>query len=105
VLKAGSDAQYEYLEILPRLNPGVVVHIHDIFWPMANYPKDWLARERWFWNEQYLAQAFLAFNNSFEVLWAGSFMHLRHPEMLKKFFASYNSKNSWRPGSLWLKKL
>ena len=31
VLKIGSDVQYEYLEILPRLNKGVIVHIHDIF--------------------------------------------------------------------------
>lgn len=33
VLKIGSDVQYEYLEILPRLNKGVIVHIHDIFLP------------------------------------------------------------------------
>jgi len=30
VLKIGSDVQYEYLKILPRLNKGVIVHVHDI---------------------------------------------------------------------------
>src|SRR5262249_34545280 len=33
VLKTGSDVQYEFLEILPRLRPGVLVHVHDIFLP------------------------------------------------------------------------
>ena len=71
VLKIGSDVQYEYLEVLPRLKKGVVVHLHDIFLP-AEYPRTWVKRYYRFWNEQYLLQAFLAFNESFEVLWAGS---------------------------------
>ncbi|MBF0244715.1 MAG: class I SAM-dependent methyltransferase, partial [Planctomycetes bacterium] len=37
VLKIGSDVQYIYLEILPRLAKGVIVHIHDIFLP-NEYP-------------------------------------------------------------------
>ncbi|MCD4676680.1 MAG: class I SAM-dependent methyltransferase, partial [Desulfobacula sp.] len=73
VLKIGSDVQCEYLEILPRLNKGVIVHIHDIFLP-AEYKKDWVLKDYRFWTEQYLLQAFLAFNDSFEILWAGSYM-------------------------------
>ncbi len=67
VLKTGGDVAYEYLEILPRLRKGVIVHAHDIFLP-AEYPKERLFKESKFYNEQYLIQAFLAFNNSFEVL-------------------------------------
>lgn len=74
VLRIGNDVQYEYLEILPRLNKGVIVHAHDIFLP-AEYPKEWILRDRRFWTEQYLLQAFLAFNKTYEVLWAGSYMH------------------------------
>lgn len=33
VIKTGSDVQYLYLEILPRIATGVLVHIHDIFSP------------------------------------------------------------------------
>jgi hypothetical protein len=94
VLKIGNDVQYEYLEILPRLNKGVIVHVHDIFIP-CNYPKKWVLEKHRFWNEQYLFQAFLAFNNAFEVLWGGSYMHLRHPDKLEEAFNSYNRKTIW----------
>lgn len=103
VLKVGSDVQYEYLEILPRLKPGVVIHIHDIFLP-AEYPKSWIKEEHVFWNEQYLLQAFLSFNDSFEVLWAGSFMHLNHHDKLKECFTGYSPEACW-PGSFWIKRV
>lgn len=102
VLKIGSDVQYEYLEILPRLNKGVIVHVHDIFLP-AEYPKEWVLKNYLFLTEQYLLQAFLAFNNTFEVLWGGSYMHLKHPEKLEKAFSSYNRTSVW-PGSLWVRR-
>lgn len=109
VLKIGSDVYHEYLEILPGLNAGVIIHIHDIFFPYE-YPKRWVLKMRRFWNEQYLVQAFLAFNNAFEVLWCGSYMHLKHPDKLAEAFASYNQVTVWstsRPGatSLWIRKI
>ena len=103
VLKIGSDVQYEYLEILPRLHKGVIVHLHDIFLP-AEYPKEWVLNDYRFWNEQYLLKAFLAFNNSFEVLWAGSYMHLRHSDKLEEVFSSYKRDERW-PGSFWIRKI
>ncbi len=103
VLKIGNDVQYEYLEILPRLNKGVLVHIHDIFLP-AEYPKKWIKELHRFWSEQYLLQAFLAFNNSFEVLWAGSYIHLNHPEKLARAFGSYN-RGKTLPGSFWMRRV
>ena len=54
-----------YGEILPRLRPGVVVHIHDAFIP-GDYPEHWVL-EGWGWNEVYLITGFLAFNSAFEV--------------------------------------
>jgi predicted O-methyltransferase YrrM len=103
VLKIGSDVQYEYLDLLPRLNKGVVVHIHDIFLP-AEYPKEWVLKEHRFWNEQYLLQAFLAFNDSFEILMANSFLHLKYSDKLEEIFNSYKGKKAW-PGSFWMKKI
>jgi hypothetical protein len=103
VIKIGNDVQYEYLEILPRLNIGVIVHLHDIFLP-AEYPREWVLRDYRFWTEQYLLQAFLAFNDRFEVLWAGSMMHLRHPDKLEIAFSSYNREERW-PGSFWIRKI
>ena len=102
VVKIGSDVQYEYLEILPRLRKGVIVHIHDIFLP-AEYRREWLFDRHFFWNEQYLLHAFLMFNSSFEVLWAGSYLHLNNPDALEKAFSSYMRRERW-PGSFWIKK-
>lgn len=102
VLKIGSDVQYEYLEILPRLNNGVVVHIHDIFLP-SEYPKEWVLKNHLFWTEQYILQAFLAFNSDFEVLWGSSYMCLKYPEKLEEAFSSYN-RTSVLPGSFWIRK-
>lgn len=104
VLKIGSDVQYLYLELIPRLKKGVIVHCHDIFLP-AEYPKEWVTEEHRFWSEQYLLQAFLAFNESFQILWAGQFMHLHHPELLENSFSSYNRMSKNSPGSLWLQKI
>jgi predicted O-methyltransferase YrrM len=103
ILKMGSDVQYEYLELLPRINPGVIVHVHDIFLP-AEYPKEWMLKHQRFWNEQYVLQAFLSFNESFEVLWGSSFMHLKHPKELQQAFTSYDPQTAW-PGSFWMQRV
>ncbi len=103
VLKVGSDVQVELLEILPRLNKGVVIHFHDIFLP-AEYPRAWIQEHRRFWTEQYALQAFLSFNEHFEVLWGGSFMHLKHPERLREAFSSYREAPAW-PGSFWIRRV
>jgi hypothetical protein len=84
-VRTGGDVNFLYLEVLPRLAPGVLVHIHDIFFP-EEYPKEWLER-RIYWTEQYLLQAFLAFNGSFEVLWGQRYMELRHGSEYKSVFA------------------
>ncbi|NQV15314.1 class I SAM-dependent methyltransferase [bacterium] len=103
VLKIGSDVQYLYLEVLPRLNKGVIVHIHDIFMP-AEYKKEWVLKDYIFFTEQYLLQAFLTFNDSFEVLWAASYMHMKHPDKLEASFSSYKRNERW-PGSFWIRKI
>lgn len=69
VAKYGSDVVYEYLEILPALAPGVRIHVHDIFLPF-DYPSAWIEELRFFWNEQYILQAFLAMNQNFRIDYA-----------------------------------
>lgn len=101
-LSIGSDVNYEILEILPRLEPGVIVHVHDIFLP-AEYPRSWVVDSMRFLNEQYMLQAFLAFNREFEVLLAGSFMHLYHPQALEGAFKTYRRDETW-PCSFWFRR-
>jgi hypothetical protein len=88
VIRTGGDVNYLYLEVLPKLKCGVVVHMHDIFLPQE-YPQEWIFKLRRSWSEQYLLQAFLTYNYAFEVLWPGSYMHLRYPQLLKAAFPSY----------------
>jgi len=102
VLKTGSDVQILYLEVLPRLRPGVLVHVHDIFLP-SEYPRDWLLKEHVFWNEQYVLQAFLSFNRSFRVVFAGQLMHQRHPKALAEVFPGYDPQAN-HPGSFWFER-
>lgn len=85
VVSVGSDVVREFLEILPRLQPGVIVHVHDIFVP-SDYPRDAVLTNLCFWSEQYLLQAFLTFNPQFDVLWASSAMQHYHPEILMETF-------------------
>jgi len=101
VLKIGGDVKYLYLEVLPRVAGGVIVHSHDIFFP-GEYPEHWVKENHWFWTEQYLLQAFLEFNSEFEVLWASQYMSRKYPNALAYTFSSYSSEAC--PGSLWLKR-
>ena len=50
-----SDVTVAFLDVLPRLRPGVIVHFHDIFWP-SDYPPRWANR---YYSEQYLLAASL----------------------------------------------
>lgn len=102
VLAIGSDVKYEYLEILPSLRKGVIIHIHDIFFPQE-YPKKWIFEFRKFWNEQYLVQAFLMFNPNFEIIWSGAHMHAKQKNLLARAFRSYDPNKT--PGSLWIRKI
>jgi predicted O-methyltransferase YrrM len=103
VVKIGSDVLCEFLQILPRLAVGVVVYVHDIFLP-AEYQWRWVKELHVFWNEQYLLQAFFMFNRAFQVLWAGSYMHLNHADALQEAFGSYDPTKEW-PGSFWMRRI
>jgi hypothetical protein len=65
-----SDVTIFFLEILPRLRPGVLVHIHDIFLPV-DYRPWWLERfyPHRYWSEQYLlAASLLAGHSGYDVI-------------------------------------
>lgn len=99
-VKIGGDVNHLFLEVLPRLKPGVIVHVHDIFLPLE-YRRDWVLDEFRFWNEQYLLQAFLTFNSEFEVLLANSYLNHYHQEDLKSAFPNLSS---WASGSFWMRR-
>ena len=82
-VKLGSDVNHIVLEVLPRLRPGVIVHLHDIFLPFE-YPRVWPERYGLYWSEQYLVQAFLAFSSGYEVLVAVHALQRRRTEAMRE---------------------
>ena len=82
-VKFGSDVFYEFLEVLPRLKAGVWIHVHDIFFP-HDYPAEWLMDRRLALNEQYLLEAFLAFNKSFAPRLANNWLSLEHFDAVER---------------------
>jgi len=95
----GNDVTFLYLNILPILKKGVIIHIHDIFLPFE-YPKAFIDEKRE-WNEQHLVQVLLETSKSFEVLWPGHFL-----QKTRKDFGSYFDNLENRAAqSLWLRKV
>lgn len=121
VVATGSDVTREYLQVLPQLRRGVLVHVHDIFLPF-DYPRDLVLNNLWFWSEQYLLQAFLSFNQEFEIVWGSSamqaycpglleecFPHWRHsyrdmPESKRRFVPTADGDRVW-PSSFWMRRI
>jgi len=66
IVKIGSDVAHIFFNILPILNPGVIIHFHDILWPFE-YPKEWFIEGRC-WNEAYFLRTFLQYNSRFEII-------------------------------------
>jgi hypothetical protein len=102
VSKVGSDVNYLFFEVLPRLRQGVMVHLHDIFLP-DEYPKEWVIDQGRNWNEQYLLRAFLQYNSRWEVMWAAHFMGTRHTTSVQATFPRYPHLGSG--GSLWMRRV
>lgn len=102
VIRPQGDVLFEYLELLPSLNPGVIVHVHDIFSP-RDYPEEWIAQEVKFWNEQYLLEAFLTSNADWRILGALNFLHHHHHDALRAA-CPYLTENA-TPGSFYMEKI
>jgi len=105
-VKIGSDVNFLYLDILPRLKPGVIVHIHDIGLPYE-YPKAYATNEvfRQFWTEQYLLQSFLIFNHDFEILLPMAYIMTDHLSKFKAAFPIYNpAVHKYISHSFWVRR-
>ncbi len=83
-VKTGGDVVWIFQEIIPRVAPGVLVHIHDVFVP-GEYPEQWVM-DGWGWNETYLVRAFLSFNEAFQVVWGQQYMLHHHLDELQRAF-------------------
>lgn len=100
ILMPGTDVDRLLNHVLPVLDPGVIVHIHDIFLPEP-YPTNWAWRG---YNEQ-SAVALLIQDESYELLFASHFVASRHADRLGSgALAELPLLDSAFECSLWLQK-
>jgi predicted O-methyltransferase YrrM len=103
MIRPQSDVLYLYQRVLPRLAPGVVVHIHDVFTP-RDYPATWLLDRKLFWNEQYLLEAMLTENSRYEVLAAVNQLRRDHEEALASKFPIVRARPDLPAMSFWMRR-
>ena len=112
-VKTGSDVLRIYLEIIPNLPPGVIVHIHDINLPYM-YPRSALAGS-FGWQETAFLAALMTQNDRLSVLACLSALHYGRPNELKALLSDYRPQpndyglhakatvaGAHFPSSLWL---
>ncbi len=102
IIRPQGDVLFEYLELLPSLNTGVIVHIHDIFSP-NNYPVQWIQDEIRFWNEQYILEAFLSHNGNWKIIGALNYLHHNHYEKFSSVSPLLTPEHE--PGSFYIQKI
>lgn len=101
VMKTGSDVHYEFFHLLPRVKPGVIIHVHDVPFPFE-YPDKWIFELNYSWNEAYVLRAFLMFNTQFRVLFWNSLFAREHLAAIKQECPDF-LKN---PGSsIWIERV
>lgn len=99
-----SDVSAFFLDVLPRLKPGVIVQIHDIFLP-DDYPPQWINR---YYSEQYmLACCLLAEGSHYEILMPNHFI-FADSEFQKSVLSFWEqvgaSGIALHGGSFWMRK-
>ena len=101
VIRPQGDVIAYFLNILPRLKTGVIVHFHDIFTPF-DYPHSWIIDEVRLFGEQYMLEVFLTNNAQWEIM--GGLNYLKHfyYEDLKKVCPIMDENRE--PGSFYIRK-
>ncbi len=80
--------------MLPRLAPGVIVHVHDIYLPY-DYQRDILDTV-YHWSETSLLRAFLTGNQHARILFCLSQLHYERPDLLRRLFPGYVPESDQR---------
>ena len=98
VIKSKNDVVRIYLEILPILRRGVIIHVHDISLPYEIHPAIFSAG--YSWNEQYLLHALMLDNKRYKDLLFGYYLS---KDYFEEFKMVYNhAVRGDTGGSLWL---
>jgi hypothetical protein len=100
VAMPGTDVDRLFLEILPRLAAGVLLHVHDVFLPDA-YPSEWIWRG---YNEQLVAGALIQ-GGAWEIVFASRYLTTQRPELISSSLVAHLPLMAGaHESSLWLRK-
>jgi predicted O-methyltransferase YrrM len=111
ILRIDGDVPFLYLEVLPRLKVGTVVHIHDIAFPynIPFPPEHWVLGQVWpiQWNEAMILQAFLAFNDRFRITMSLPLVQHFDEAFLRSNLPGYRHPTKDRDtfSSIWLRRV
>ncbi|MAY02255.1 MAG: hypothetical protein CMQ38_04665 [Gammaproteobacteria bacterium] len=83
MIRPQGDVLHEYLTIIPGLQAGVYVHVHDIFTP-RDYPAIWVRDNVSFWNEQYILEAMLGNSSGYQIVAALNYLFHDHFDALQQ---------------------
>jgi hypothetical protein len=98
IMLPGMDVDIEFNRIFPRLKPGVIVHVHDVFLPY-DYPPEWRERR---WSEQNALVGWLF--GAFEIVYPGHYVVRQHGDLIDRAFESFPLCQIKDAGSMWLRK-
>lgn len=100
ILMPGTDVDFLFSRVLPRLPAGVLLHVHDIFLP-DDYPAAWLWRG---YNEQQLLPPLLM--AGWQPLFASHYAATRMAAAVKAGpVGRLPASSEALPASIWLRKL
>jgi len=103
IIRPQGDVLFEYLELLPTIKSGVLIHVHDIFTP-KDYLNEWVYEQHLLWNEQYLLEAFLTFNSEFRIIGALNYLTHNYPKEFAEKCPIFANQPGREPGSFWMIK-
>ena len=96
------DTLTEFVSILPRLNTGVLVHIHDIFLPF-DYMPNWAEKNKVYTEQWVLALMLYGAASEWEVVWGSRIMMMEQKDFLLTMKHYPGDKPNG--GAMWIRKL
>ena len=100
VSKCDSDVNHIFFEVLPRLNSGVHIHFHDIFFPFE-YPIEWIY-DGLSWTECYMLRAFLMNNHDYQINLFWQMMLSKYGPLVREGLRGYLRHEGG--SNIWLQK-
>jgi predicted O-methyltransferase YrrM len=101
IIRPQGDVLFEFLELLPIIKSGVLVHIHDIFTP-KDYLNEWIIKDHKLWNEQYILEAFLTFNSNYRIIGALNYLAHNYGDIFKDKCPIFAVQKDREPGAFWI---